>query len=72
MPTTGQNRKELAKKAKAENEKRWYQGAFGQKEPEFKPFVRQGEISYKLDSKTTVFAPAGTDINVLKARYNIK
>lgn len=53
-------------------EKAWYKHNFEEKEPEFKPLKRTGEIAYVLDKNTTVFAPPGADIKTLKAKYNIK
>lgn len=69
MPDKGQSRKELIKQQKKENEKRWYESAFGEKEPEFKPLKRDNEVAYQLDAKTTVFAPPGSDINLLRKKY---
>jgi hypothetical protein len=69
LPNTGQSRKEIIAQRKKENEQRWYKSTFGEVEPEFKPLKRENEITYKLDAKTTMFAPPGSDVNLLRQKY---
>lgn len=71
MPQDAQNRKQKIKEAKKENELRWYKSKFIEKEPEFAPLKKEGQIAYKLNKSTTVFAPSGTDIEYLKEKYGI-
>jgi hypothetical protein len=71
LPTAVQSRKEKIKQAKKENELRWYKSKFTEKEPEFKPLKKEGEVPYQLNKSTTVFAPPGTDINVLRNKYGL-
>lgn len=71
MPDKVQSRKKQIKQRKIEDEKRWFKSKFGETEPEFKPLKRENEIAYQLNNKTTVFAPPGTDINLLRKKYGI-
>ena len=71
MPQDAQNRKQKIKEAKKENELRWYKSKFIEQEPKFAPLKKEGQIAYKLNKSTTVFAPPGTDIEYLKEKYGI-
>jgi hypothetical protein len=50
---------------------RWYKSKFIEQEPEFAPLKKEGQIAYKLNKSTTVFAPPGTDIEYLKEKCGI-
>lgn len=71
MPIAAQSRKEQLKIAKKENELRWFKSKFEEKQPEFKPLKKVGEVPYQLNKSTVVFAPPGADIDVLRKKYNL-
>lgn len=55
---------------KKQKERAWYDKIHLEKKPVFTKKVETG-VPYQLDSKTTVFAPPGSDINVLRKKYNL-